>query len=48
MTEESDTEASSADIADAVISNVEPLGSDEHDGETNTASPWPLRASPYV
>ena len=23
-------------------------GTDDHDADTNTASPWPMRASPYV
>ena len=46
MTEESNTEAPPGDTADPVVPTVEPVGSAVQD--TETASPWPMRASPYV
>ena len=48
MAEQSDTEAPFGDSADPVVPTGEPLGSEDHDADTNTASPWPMRASPYV
>jgi hypothetical protein len=48
MTEQPDTEAPSVDVAEQVIATVETSDRRESDADQNTASPWPMRASPYI
>ena len=47
MAEQFDTEATPGDTAELVAIR-EPTGSEDSDVDTETASPWPVRASPYV
>jgi hypothetical protein len=48
MAEELDTQANPGDTVELVVATREPIGGEDHDPDTETASPWPLRASPYV
>ena len=48
MAEELETEANPGETAELVVATREPIGSEDHDVDTEAASPWPLRASPYV
>jgi hypothetical protein len=48
MAEEFDTEANPGDTAELVVGTREPLVAEDHEVDTETASPWPLRSSPYV
>jgi hypothetical protein len=48
MAEEFETQASPSDTPELVVATGEPLGIDDHNADTETASPWPVRTSPYV
>lgn len=47
MAEELDPEAIPGDTAELVDAKGEPAGGDDNAAQ-DTASPWPVRASPYV
>jgi hypothetical protein len=48
MAEELDTEATPRETAELVVTTREPIGGEDHEVDIEKASPWPLRASPYV